>query len=828
MVSFGQKSTLQLSIIDLASKKPLVNVPIKITQSRSQMVSSDSLGSVSVEVNGNDEVEIEVSSGYFEFYKRTFYVKKGSTKNIIISLKSNNKVSLKEATITNKKKEKKILQEVSTVQINLENNQVNVTGNVENVLKFQALGVGGNNELSSSYSVRGGNFDENVVYVNGYEIYRPVLIRNAQQEGLSFANSDLIQNMKFSSGGFQARYGDKLSSVLDIEYKRPKKWAGSLEAGLMGGKGHVESSMFKGKLNWIAGARYRDNSYLLLSQDTKGQYTPRFLDIQSYLNYKITDELSIDWLFYRASNQFSLVPSDRETKFGLVNYSLTYKVLYSGAEKDVYDNSMNGFGVQYKPNDNIIFKWNTSLYSFDETQQFDIIGKYYIGEVESDINSSNFNNFKSILGYGTYQNWARDRFKGNMIHHALSSSMLLGIHSLKFGYIQKMEDLSMNLSEWDRLDSSGYSVPYVLPEGIAYGQNGIALPYSVKSNYNLKSVRSEFYIQDGFSFDFKNGSNLGFNLGLRINYWNINRESFISPRMQAYWMPNDKRNWSVNLSIGSYNQQPFLRELIAPDGSMVTNLKPQKSMHYILGTDMLLKLFRRPFKFTAEAYYKDLWDVNSYDYNNVLIHYRANNNSKAYAMGIDMRLQGEIAKNSESWITFSLMQSKETDGAFFNKYLDSLGTVYYNPAYASSPITDTISYQRGYVQRPNNQAFSFNLFYQDFLPMMPNFKVHLNLIFAAGLPFGPPNNAQFSNEFNLPTYKRIDVGFSALLYDISKKKNQGKSALKSIWATFEVFNVVDFQNSVSMTWVKDYADRQLAVPNYLTSRRINARIVFKF
>jgi CarboxypepD_reg-like domain/TonB-dependent Receptor Plug Domain len=812
----AQVATVTGVVKDIKTKRPIANAEISLAKDGVTTVFTDSVGKFEITITEIKKETIYCQKMGFEMQKKAVTLKDGETRTINFELGTFAR-QIKETVIHSKRKEKAPKTD-NTTDIEVNQQQTNPSGNVENSLKYQGLGVGGNNEIGSQFSVRGGSFDENLIYVNDFEVYRPTLIRNAQQEGLSFANSQLISNMKFSSGGFASEYGDKLSSVLDIQYKKPKKWAGSLEAGLLGAAGHIEGSAFKEKLNILTGVRYRNNAYLLGSQETKGQYTPQFLDLQSNIHFQPSTKFDFESLTCFATNQFRIVPDNRETNFGLANFALTYRVNYSGQEVDKYLNLFQGFSTTYKPQPNLRFKLSSSFYHIDEKQYFDITGQYAIGEIETDVNSANFKDFKNVLGSGIFQNWGRESYQASMQHYQLSSNLLLGKNNIKFGAKWKNENYTMNLSSWDRLDSSGYNLPST--------GTSIQVLNPIRANYNLPSQRYEGYLQDHFIFNIDSVRSIKIVGGVRANYWSVNKELFISPRLQIFYTP--KKNWTIYAAGGSYNQAPFIRELIDEKGVLNPQLKSQKSLHYIVGSDLIFKFLDRPFKFTAEAYYKHIWDVNTYQYNNVLIRYAAKNNVIAYARGVDFRIQGEFVKNAESWINIGILDSKEIDAtAVFTKYRDSLGYEYYNPSLAQSRIKDTFQETRGYIQRPNNQFLMINIFFQDYIPQNPNFKVNLSLVLASGLPFGVPNAEQYRNAFNLLAYKRMDIGFSFRLYD-NIKREKPKAMVKNAWLTVDVFNAVDFYNQVSMNWIQDYTGNQFAVPNYLTGRRFNARLQVNF
>lgn len=813
---YSQIGEITGRVTDAKTRKPLAGATVYLGIDDVTKVSTDSNGKFEISIANYQNETIFVSYEGYKLLEKKISLKPNEKRTINFELNSFS-IKLKETRITSKRNKERSKDELITeIEVNTE--QTNPSGNIENTLKFQGMGVGGNNELGSQFSVRGGSFDENLIYVNDFEVYRPLLIRNAQQEGLSFANSQLIQNMKFSSGGFSPEYGDKLSSVLDIQYKKPKNWAGSLEAGLLGANGHIEGSLFDKKLILLAGVRYRNNGYLLGSQETKGQYTPEFLDVQSNIHFQPSTKFDFESLSVLSLNKFSIVPSDRETNFGLANFALTYRVGYSGQEIDRYQNWMQANSITFKPTPNLKIKLAGAYYHIDEKQYFDITGQYAIGEIETDVNSSNYQGFKNVLGSGTFQNWGRESYQANLTHGHLSVAALLGRHTVKLGLKAKNEEFQMRLNSWDRLDSAGYNIPNY--------SNQVLLLNPIRADYNFTGQRFEFYIQDQWSIPLSAKKSLMILGGIRGNYWTINKEFFLSPRLQMIFKPNAKT--SLYTAVGSYNQSPFIREMINESGQLITNVKSQKSLHYIAGMDVIVKLLNRPFKFTTEAYYKHMWDVNTYQYNNVLIRYAAKNDVIAYARGIDVRLQGEFVKDAESWINIGLLDTKEFNGNNnFMKYRDSTGREVYDRRYAQGTIKDSFLEAQGYIQRPNNQFLMVNIFFQDYIPQFPSFKVNLSLTLASGLPFGVPNSEVYRNQFNLLAYKRLDIGFAFRIFD-AEKKNKPQAMIKNVWATLDVFNAVDFFNQVSMNWIQDYTGNQFAVPNYLTGRRFNGRIVVKF
>ncbi|MCU0328393.1 MAG: TonB-dependent receptor plug domain-containing protein [Chitinophagales bacterium] len=731
------------------------------------------------------------------------------------------KFKLKTTKISNAKKSKKppILNEIKQ-SLKLNEFQTNPSGNLETMLKFQGLGVGGNNELSSSYQVRGGNFDENLVYVNGFEIYRPQLIKNAQQEGLSFVNPDMVDKLTFSSGGFNASYGDKMSSVLDIEYKKFKKPTLSIQGSFMGGNIHGGYALFNEKLNGSTAIRYRNNALLLSSQETQGEYAPVFFDIQNYWHFRVDETLRIEWLTYFAENNFRLQPKDRFTRFGLFDNALGYQVNFSGQEIDKYQQFMNGISIKKMFYENVFVTFQQNYNKLNESQNFDITGQYRIGAIETDLQSTNFNDFKSILGAGTFQNWGRDNLDADLLTHSLNLAIILDNHQIRMGFTDKREWFTWRMSLWDRLDSSGYNV----------GQNApnFGLDFSARGNFKIRNQKQEFFMTHEFMIPTQKGK-FTINYGLRGNRNQLNQSSFLSPRANLTYQPDLDKDWKLKLAVGSYNQQPLLREYLNIYGQFNENVLHQQSIHYILGNEFVLKFKNRPFKFTQEFYFKDMTQVNSYLYNNVLMRYDANNTTRAYAYGVDFRVQGEFVKDAESWLSFSWNQTKENLNQTYYRYIDAEGKSYQIKPYGRE-IVDSVAYRSQWISRPSEQPLSFNLFFQDYLPKLPQFKVHLNFVYASGMPFSLPYVNAFRNAYRMSAYNRVDLGFSLMLKDPQNKADMLKwfSKVQKAWIAVEIFNLFGVENDVSMTWIKDYSNTSYAIPNNLTGRRLNLKFQVTF
>lgn len=697
------------------------------------------------------------------------------------------------------------------------------TGNLEDIIKTQ-IGVSSNNELSSGYSVRGGNFDENLVYVNDIEVYRPFLVRSGQQEGLSFANPNMVQNINFSAGGFESKYGDKLSSVLDITYRKPREFAGSASASLLGGNVQAEGVSNNRLVAWNIGARYRSNIYLLNSLDTKGEYRPTSMDFQTFLTFDVNPKLKLEFLGHLANNKYLVIPANRQTDFGTVNNALRFTVYFDGQELMQYATFMSGLSTTYRPNSKTKLKFITSAYSATEQEVYTIQGQYFIDQLEADLGKPNFGQVAYNRGIGTFLNNGRNYLTAQVFNFEHKGTRILNQNSeFLWGARQQFETINDKLSEWRTVDSAGFAVPY--------SPTQIDLLDVYKTKIVLQSGRTQGYLQYNLSKLLKDSSNFKLTTGIRANYWTVNDETVISPRISLAYKPNWKSDWLFKLSGGFYYQPPFYRELRNIDGTINRNLKAQQSIHYMLSSDYIFKMWNRPFKLIMAGYYKELIHVVPYEVDNVRIRYFANNNTKAYVMGADVRINGEFVKGVESWATIGFLRAYE-----YSK--DNIHYLYYNKdgqqiirGYTFDQVkVDSEKVDPGYIPRPTDQLVTFGLFFQDYLPRYPAFKFNLNLQFGSGLPFGPPTHQRWQQVLRMPPYRRVDAGFA---YNILKENRIQKSKnmfnhLKDLWVFVEIFNFLQMQNSVSYTWVQDVTGNRYAIPNYLTNRQINLRVQIKF
>lgn len=706
-----------------------------------------------------------------------------------------------------------------------------VSGNLENILPHIALGVstGTGGELSSQYNVRGGNYDENLVYVNDFQIYRPQLIRSGQQEGLSFPNPDLIRDIAFSSGGFSARYGDKMSSVLDIKYKRPDSSAYSAEVSLLGASAHMEGSKSLGdsryrKFRYLVGGRYRSTSYLLNSLEVKGEYLPRFADIQSYLTFDVNEAWQAGVLLNYNRSIYDFEPQSRSTAFGLIDFTLNLTSSFTGAERDKFETAMAGLSMTYLPTKRknpFFLKFLASTYQATEAENFDILSSYNLSQIETSLGAENQGEAIALVGEGIQHQYVRNllisnvsnfEVKGGLEKNIFSNSGHDQSHFLQWGLKIQHEQIQDRLNEWERLDSAGYSIPYNGEE--------VQLAYNYKSRHGLSSQRLEAYFMESYNIRRENHSLWTFEGGLRASYWTWNEELNLSPRGQILYKPLGRPNNQVfKLAAGLYYQPPFYREFRKPDGSLNEAIRAQKSTHLVLGysTDFYWEKLKAKMRFTTEAYYKKLDNLVPYDVNNVRIRYYGENLASGHVMGVDFRLNGELVPGAESWINLSFLRALEKwDGVEHEKLLEGIGNFEHTE----------------YVPRPTDQLVSASIFFQDYLPQNENFKIHLSLNFGSGLPFGTPDeNIVLRNPFRYKIYYRMDTGFSAQLWNSewrSRRPNNPFRFSENAWISLEVFNLLQVANTASVTWIKAINNVQYSVKNNLTSRRVNLKLRFEF
>lgn len=688
--------------------------------------------------------------------------------------------TLGEVTVAGQKIQSGQTQDISTKPLH---SLPSTTGNaVEELIQSQA-GVSTHSELSSQYNVRGGSFDENSVYINSVEVYRPFLVRSGQQEGLSVINPDMVERIGFSTGGFEAKYGDKMSSALDITYRRPKRFEATATASLLGGSAYVGFS--NKKLAWANGLRYKTTKYLLGSLETKGEYKPNFLDYQTYLSYKPNKRWTIDFIGNISDNHYNFHPEDRETKFGTMESVRSFRVYFDGQEKDRFRTFFGTLGITRHLGDSTSVSLLGSSFSTSEQERYDIQGQYWLTQTETSEN----------LGVGTYFEHARNYLKAHVESVKLLLKHTAKQHNVEAGLTWKQEHIEENSVEYEMRDSAGYSVPHT-------GKD-LFMIYSLRARNELNANRLETYVQDTWRFRSAGEHTLfTLNYGLRFSHWNYNKESILSPRVSLGITPSFNHNVTLRFATGLYYQAPFFKEL--RDTSTVAGvtratlnrkIKSQRSIHFIAGMDYRFNMNNRPFKFTAELYYKLLGNVVPYSINNVKVVYYGSNEASGHAAGLDLKLFGEFVPGTDSWVTLSFMDTKmKLNGVK--------------------------------VPMPTDQRYALNLFFTDYFPGTTRWKMSLKLAYADGLPFSAPHRELETNTFRAAAYKRADIGMSYRV--LNNEHRERKSIFRNIWLSLDCLNLLGINNVNSYYWVTDVTNQQYAVPNYLTGRQINARLLFEF
>ena len=771
----AQSFTLQGKVMD-EEMNPLELATVAVVK-QGKIAMTNLKGEFSIQLHSSDSVVVRFSMVGYKTKTRVLRRPRGR-QTLQIQLYSDNQLG--EVMVVEQRR-----QTGTTEQLDIKNakSTPSATGNaVEEMIQSQA-GVSTHSELSSQYNVRGGSFDENSVYINNVEIYRPFLVRSGQQEGLSIINPDMVESIGFSTGGFEAKYGDKMSSALDITYRTPKKFEANAAASLLGASAYVGFSTKK--LSWSNGVRYKTNRYLLGSLDTKGEYSPNFLDYQTFLRYRPNKRWTIDFIGDISDNHYNFTPEDRETKFGTMENVKSFRVYFDGKEKDLFRTFFGTVSITRNFSDKTKLSLIASAFRTDEQEKYDIQGQYWLTQTETSEN----------LGVGTYMEHARNYLKANVKSVKLALSHKTKKHNILAGLTYKMEHISEKSKEYEMRDSSGYNIPHT-------GEN-LNLKYTLSARNTLDANRLETYIQDTYKFSSK-GEHTFFtlNYGIRFSHWNFNRESIVSPRMSLGIVPAFNHNMTIRLAAGLYYQAPFFKELrdtMTVDGTTYAQLnskiKSQRSIHFIAGMDYRFKVNSRPFKFTAEAYYKALANLVPYSVNNVKVVYDASEQCSGHIMGLDVKLYGEFVPGTDSWVSLSVMNTK------MNLHGKS-------------------------IPMPSDQRYSLNLFFTDYFPGTDKWKMSLKLAFADGLPFGPPHRSLSVQPFRAPAYKRADMGMSYRL--LNNEKRERKSIFKNIWLGLDCLNLLGINNVNSYYWITDVTNHQYAVPNYLTGRQINAKVLVEF
>ena len=768
-------------------------------------VISEADGLYSLTIPANRSVVIGYSFiGYHIEKIRIPMLKKGQTYTLNIQLQSSSTL-LDDVIVTDQKSRKKSFSRIKPKHVSVLPGN---SGGIEAILKTLP-GVSSANELSSQYSVRGGNFDENLVYVNGIEVYRPFLVRSGQQEGLSFVNTDMVGSIQFSAGGFEAKYGDKMSSVLDITYKRPRETAASLQLSMLGGSGHIEGTNKNGRLSYLIGARHKTSKYLFNAMDTKADYIPKFSDLQAFINYELNTDWQISFLGNISKNEYTMIPENRDTDFGTINEALKLRIYFEGQEVDKYETYFGALSTTYQPSTELNLQFTTSAFQTFEQENFDILGEYWLYQLENNLGSDEFGDVAFDRGVGKYINHARNSLNARVLNFSHKGNYNKEAIKVDWGFRMQKEEIEDKISEWNLIDSAFFNFPHPIDSignPTSNPNQQIVMSELLKTQINLSSYRNSGYMQVS-----KDIGNLTINAGTRGSYWTYNEELLMSPRASLAYAPIWEKDVVFRAATGIYYQSPFYKELRTPEGTLNSNIKAQKSTHYVLAADYLFYKWGRPFKWITEVYYKDLENLIPYKVDNVRIQYLANDLSNGYATGIDIKVNGEFVPGVESWASLSVMKTAED--IVGDTKIDANGN----------------TVEAGYIPRPTDQRVNFSMFFQDYIPGKPKYKMHLNLIYGTGLPFGPPNGEKYQDVLRIPNYRRVDIGFSAVLKSADKKsKLKWLNTFNSIWVSAEVFNLLDINNTVSYLWVADVSGREYAVPNYLTARQLNAKLIFRF
>ena len=773
----AQTFTLHGKVTDDANN-PLELATISVV-SQGKVAFSNLRGDYTIDLMTSDSVSVTFSMVGYQPKTRVLRKPRGP-QLLNIQLVSNNE--LDEVIITQRRRQTGQSEELDTKDMK---NAPSASGNaVEELIQGQA-GVSTHSELSSQYNVRGGSFDENSVYINNVEVYRPFLVRSGQQEGLSIINPDMVEKISFSTGGFEAKYGDKMSSALDITYRRPKKFESTISASLLGGSAYLGFSTKK--FSWSNGLRYKTNRYLLGTLETKGEYNPNFLDYQTYLSYKPNQRWTFDLIGNISENHYNFVPEDRETNFGTLENVKNFKVYFDGKEKDIFRTYFGMASLTRHITDKTSISLTTSAFYTREQESYDIQGQYWLTQTETSEN----------LGVGTYMDHTRNYLEANVETVKLSADHRIGRHHYQAGITYKWERITEHSREYEMRDSAGYTMPHT-------GRD-LYMIYSMNARNTLKANRLETYVQDTYRFN--NASETTFytlNYGVRFSHWNFNRESLVSPRLSLSIVPAFNNNVTLRFAAGMYYQAPFFKELrdtTTIDGityaTLNKKIKSQRSIHFIAAYDYRFKMNERNYRFSAEAYYKALSNLVPYSVSNVKVVYYGQNEANGHAMGLDLKLYGEFVPGTDSWISLSVMDTK-------------------------------MKLHGKSVPLPTDQRYSLNLFFTDYFPNTERWKMSLKLAYADGLPFAAPHSALENSNFRAPAYKRADIGMSFRALNNDKHENKKLNPLRNIWLGIDCLNLFGINNVNSYYWITDVTNQQYAVPNYLTGRQLNFRVLFEF
>ena len=768
LTGFADDFTLRGKVVD--EEEHALEFVTVMCPTQGKVTMTNLKGEFSLDMQSADSVEIRFSMIGYAPRKRVFRNPKGKMTVTIVMRQSAN---VDEIVVTEQRR-----QTSQTEQLKVENirQTPSTTGNAVEELIQQQAGVSTHNELSSQYNVRGGSFDENSVYINQVEVYRPLLISSGQQEGLSVINPDMVEKIGFSSGGFEAKYGDKMSSALDITYRRIKGFEASVTGSLLGASGFIGYG--NSRFSMSHGIRYKTTRYLLGSLETTGEYKPNFIDYQTYISYKPNKRWTIDFIGNISENHYNFEPEDRETKFGTLADVKSFKVYFDGQEKDVFRTLFGTASVARHFNEHTTIKFLTSAFHTKESERYDIMGQYWLDDTQTQEN----------LGVGTYMEHARNYLTADVVSFKLVGNHRTKHHDIEAGVTYKTEHIKEQSREYEMRDSSGYSIPH--------SADRLDLIYTLNAKNDVKSHRIEAYIQDTYRFA-KGNTHFTLNYGVRLANWSFTKETIVSPRASLAIVPAFNSNLTFRFATGIYYQAPFYKEMrdtVTQNGitTAVLNekIKSQRSIQVLAAMDYRFRMLNRPFKFSAEAYYKALSNLIPYNVQNLKITYYGENVSSGYATGIDLKLYGEFVPGTDSWLTFSLMSTRQKLGD-------------------------------QWVPMPTDQRWAVNLHFTDYFPGTDRWRMTLRLAFADGLPFGAPHRGLEAQQFRAPAYKRADIGMSFRAI----KNGRG---IKDLWLGVDCLNLFGISNVNSYYWVSDVNNRQWAVPNYLTGRQINGKVTIDF
>ncbi len=799
--------------------KPLTHATIQVLNTTANTFTNDS-GFFSITVPADKPVAIIFSFTGYNSVQKNFYLHGDEKENVVIKLtpvtKQLNDVLVKDD--KDRKQDGLINIDASKALLN-----PSPISGIESLIK---VFVGSNNELTSQYTVRGGGYDENLAYVNDFEIYRPYLVSSGQQEGLSFINPELTGNVKFYNGGFQAKYGDKMSSALDVTYRKPTRNGGSAYIGLLEQGLHLEGIAANSKVTYLIGVRNRNNRNLLSTQSTKGNYIPASNDQQGLITWQASPKLRLEALGNLSQTKFTLIPEQSQLTSSvfspLFSGSIGLDIFFEGREKSRYSTNFIGLTAIHQPKKNLQLKWMISYFKDHEEENRDIGGTYLFGERSFDENSSSYGLIVNPYGSGFNQNYARNELDIAVLNAAHKGSLSVRHHFFQWGNTIEQQKISDGIHEWEYRDSAGYSLPY------DPSQQGV---YSyANADANIDVTRFSGYIQDNIQL--KDSSGFTLQAGVRYNYNTLNKELLISPRIGFSFKP---KNWEKDIifraAAGIYDQPPFYREMRRYDGSLNTSLKAQKSWQLSGGFDYNFTWLGRPARLATEVYYKNMTDIVPYDVENVHIQYFGENMATAYAAGIEARLFGELVKDAESWLSIGIMRTREDlSNDFFTQYYNAAGEEIGQNTPDKIP-TDSITASIGYLRRPTDRLVTFGMFFQDYLSTNKNFKVYFSTLYGSNLPYNIPGSTRYRNALVIDPYLRVDIGFSALLLDSEKSNRRSRNpfyGFENIWASLEIFNVIDRLNTISYELVKDFDNNTYTLPNRLTPRLVNFKIIARW